>query len=101
MFNRYSNQTKKRDTVTKVRYFKPTLYPDIPERDDDIMHKVRSGERLDLLAHQYYDDVGLWWIISRANSLDPSDISLKAATTVRIPTDIGPILQELTTINSG
>ena len=101
MFNRYSKKKKKRDTVSKVRYFKPTLYPNIPERDDDIMHKVRSGERLDLLAHQYYDDVGLWWIISRANSLDPSDISLKAATTVRIPTDIGPILQELTTINSG
>ncbi|MAE85544.1 MAG: hypothetical protein CMB80_22605 [Flammeovirgaceae bacterium] len=101
MFNRYSEQTSKRDTVTKVRYYKPTLYPDIPERDDDIIHKVRSGERLDLLAHQYYNDVGLWWLISRANKLDPSDITLKAATDIRIPTHIGPILQELTATNTG
>jgi hypothetical protein len=31
------------------------------------------GDRYDLLAQQYYNDPQLWWVISRANSLQTSD----------------------------
>lgn len=99
MFNRYKDQTIKKDGKTNVRYYKPSLYPDIPESDSDIIHTVIEGERLDLLAYRFYGDVGLWWIISRANRLNPSDISLKASTEIRIPQDVGSILQDLVTVN--
>jgi|APSaa5957512535_1039671.scaffolds.fasta_scaffold01766_13 nucleoid-associated protein YgaU len=101
MFNRYHSTEIKTDKKTKSRYFKPTLYPSIPEKDSDEIYTVRYGDRLDLLAHKFYDDVGLWWVISRANNLDPSDIGIKAASTLRIPIDISQILSDLKTINSG
>lgn len=92
MFNRYKN-AKVKLSENKDRYFKPTLYPAIPERDTDIIHNVVQGERLDLLAHKYYGDVNYWWIISKANGLSPSDIGIKSSTQLRIPTDIGEVLR--------
>ena len=99
MFNRYKDARIK-VSENKDRYFKPTLYPAIPERDSDIIHNIVQGERLDLLAHKYYGDVNYWWIISKANGLDPSDIGLKSSTQLRIPTDIGDVLTEFEFMNS-
>tara|TARA_B100000287_G_C19953576_1_gene511446 strand:- start:135 stop:440 length:306 start_codon:yes stop_codon:yes gene_type:complete len=100
MFNRYSEARIKTNKNNKVKYFKPTLYPDIPEKDTDILHYVKAGERLDILAHRYYGDVGLWWVISRANRLDPSDIGLDASSTIRIPQDISEVIRAFRSINA-
>tara|TARA_A100001391_G_C5064348_1_gene276817 strand:- start:146 stop:454 length:309 start_codon:yes stop_codon:yes gene_type:complete len=100
MFNRYKEMTRKKSSTNGSPFLKPTFYPDIPERDTDIIHLVRYGERLELLAYRYYGDTALWWIISRANNLDPSDIGLKAATELRIPQDTGDILREFSAINN-
>jgi len=100
MFDRYKNARVKISKTNKVRYFKPTLYPNIPELDSDIIHNVRAGERLDILAHRYYNDVGLWWVISRANRLDPSDFGLDAASVLRIPQDIAEVLRSFRAINA-
>ena len=100
MFNRYAEARIKTSSTNQSRYFKPTLYPDIEERDSDIIHNVRAGERMDMLAHRYYDDVGLWWVISRANRLDPSDIGLKASSKLRIPIDIADVLRKFRSINA-
>ncbi|TKJ38533.1 hypothetical protein CEE37_12255 [candidate division LCP-89 bacterium B3_LCP] len=32
-----------------------------------VMHTVKAGERIDLLAHHYYNDDRLWWRIVDAN----------------------------------
>jgi len=101
MFNRYKYTYNKKDSKTGIRYKRPTLYPEIPEKDSDIIHTVVVGERLDLLAYMYYNDSGLWWIISKANSLDPSMTTPKVGTELRIPTETGEILSKLQTINSG
>jgi len=100
MFNRYAEAKIKEDTRTGSRYFKPTLYPDIPEKDSDVIHNVRAGERLDLLAYKYYNDVGLWWVISRANRLDPSQIGLEASTVLRVPTDIAEVIRSFRALNA-
>ena len=99
MYNRYKEARIKVNSDNKVRYFKPSLYQDIEEKDSDVVHVVRPGERLDLLAHRFYGDVGLWWVISRANRLDPSDVGLKAATQLRVPTDIGDVLRKYKAVN--
>ena len=101
MFNRYRYTKGKKDQKTGIRYQKPTLYPDIPESDSDNYHIVVVGERLDLLSYRYYNDSGLWWIISRANGLDPSITTPEVGTELRIPSDIGSILSKLQPINSG
>ena len=77
------------------RVFKPTIYPKIPIKDSDIFIYPKFGDRLDNLAHKYYDDVSLWWIIAKANDLDAAHIGLEADNQIRIPMDIEPILNKL------
>ena len=77
------------------RVFKPTMYPKIPIRDSDIFIYPKFGDRLDNLAHKYYNDVSLWWIIAKANNLDAAHIGLEVDNQIRIPTEIEPILNKL------
>ena len=63
-----------------------TIYDDIPLRDDDILVMSTVGDRFDLLAHQYYGDVSLWWYIAKANNMKFNNIEV--GTTIRIPASI-------------
>ena len=49
------------------RYFKYIKYPNIPLSVNDIYAVTVEGDRLDLIANQFYNDVDLWWIITTAN----------------------------------
>ena len=89
---RYTKITKNKEGK---RVFKPTMYPSIPIRDSDIFIYPRVGDRLDVLAHKYYKDVSLWWIIAKANNLDAAHIGLEVDKQIRIPTNIQPILIKL------
>ena len=57
--------TKKKPNTKK--YFKPIKYPKIPLNINDIYVITVAGDRLDLLANQFYNDTRLWWIIATAN----------------------------------
>ena len=94
MPSRYNHTTIKKNKEGK-RVFKPTMYPRIPIRDSDIFIYPRFGDRLDNLAHKYYNDVSLWWIIAKANNLDAAHIGLEVDNQIRIPTNIQPILAKL------
>lgn len=65
--DRYRN-TEKRRKDNKLVY-RSTLYQSIPVSDDDIYVITQYGDRLDLIAHQFYGDVTLWWYVARANNL--------------------------------
>jgi len=89
-----------KDTAIKLNrkkkpVFKPTMYPKIPLRDSDVFIYPKFGDRLDNLAHKYYGDVSLWWIIAKANNLDSAHIGLEVDNQIRIPTNIQPILTKL------
>ena len=101
MFNRYKHTRLKTDNKTGIQYQIPTLYPDIPEKDSDIIYYTRVGDRLDLLSYKFYNDSGMWWIISRANELDPSSVAIDPGTELRIPKDIGDVIGSLKTLNYG
>ena len=94
MPSRY-NHTKIKIREDGKRVLKPTMYPRIPIRDSDIFIYPKFGDRLDNLAHKYYGDVSLWWIIAKANNLDAAHIGLEVDKQIRIPTDIEPILIKL------
>ena len=94
MPSRYKHTVIRKNREGK-RVFKPTMYPKIPIRDSDVFLYPKFGDRLDNLAHKYYGDVSLWWIIAKANGLDAAHIGLEVDKQIRIPTDIEPILIKL------
>lgn len=77
--SRYENT---RITTKKNKnYLKTTIFDKIPKSDSDIYVTTQYGDRLDLLAHQFYGDTSLWWYIARANDLNtmiiPANIQLR------------------------
>ena len=66
-----------------IAAFRTTVYSSIPKSDDDIYVISQDGDRLDLLAHQFYGDVKLWWYIAKANNL--KFMTLPIGTRLRIP----------------
>ena len=81
--NRYANIEVLRNENQFVgtlgtEYYKNVTYPEVPANENDIWVETEFGDRLDLLANQFYGDVSLWWYIARANNL----------TTINIPQNI-------------
>ncbi len=85
----------------KNRIFKALKYPTIPLSSEDIYVTITAGDRLDLLAHQFYNDVDLWWIISSANPsvIRRDSLALEPGLEIRIPASIQFILEEFERIN--
>jgi hypothetical protein len=98
MENRYEfNSTK--TTIDGRTVFKPVIPPVIPLRDDDIYVATETGDRLDTLANQFYDDSSLWWIIASANNLHGAMFAVPDGTVLRIPQNYIQIYSAFT-INS-
>lgn len=77
------------------RFYRTTQYPYPEKRDDDIWVITQIGDRLDLLANQFYQDVSLWWIIAIANNLGTGSLVLEPGIQLRIPIKIDSILSDL------
>jgi hypothetical protein len=98
MPNRYiSIQTTKNQEGRK--YYVNNIYPDILPTGNDIYVITTLGDRLDLLAYQYYKDTSLWWIIASANALPGDSLSPPVGIQLRIPSDIQSILGTYGQIN--
>ena len=81
---RYDNNETKKLLDGRVVY-RSKIYPEIPLRDDDKYVVTQTGDRLDTLANQYYNDSTLWWIIASANNLHTASIGLEDGTVLRVP----------------
>lgn len=77
--SRYKNSRINRKN--NKSYYKTTIFDKVPVTDSDIYVITQFGDRLDLLAFEYYGDVSLWWYIARANDLNtmivPENIQLR------------------------
>jgi phage tail protein X len=84
-----------------ARYYVTNSYPEIPLNSNDIYAITDFGDRLDILANQFYGDTTLYWVIASANpDLVPNDsLSLKGGIQLRIPADINSILNNYDIIN--
>ena len=76
------------------------LLPEINRRPNDIIITARSTDRLDLLAHRFYNDRTLWWIISLANKLPGDSLFIEPGIQLFIPGNINPIIKDLQIKNS-
>jgi phage tail protein X len=84
MASRYeNNQIQKLKDGRGV--YRTRIYPNIPLSDSDMYIVTQTGDRLDTLAYQYYDDSSLWWIIATANNLHDAPFAFEDGTILRIP----------------
>ena len=67
-----------------------TRYPEIPLDVNDIYAYTTEGDRLDLLAQQFYGDISLWCIISAGNPevLSLNSLFIPVGTEIRIPSNV-------------
>ena len=84
MENRYSNIP----TILKTgkgRVYDSVLLSNVDATDSDIVVITIQGDRLDLLANEYYQDPSMWWVIALKNDMTEIDISMKEGIILRIP----------------
>ena len=96
--DRYKNSDKKKDKIGR-QYFGSIMYPKIKIRNNDIYIYAKAEDRLDLLAHKYYGDVTLWWVIAHANHIGKGTFRLEAGKQLRIPMAIQAIIDDFRKIN--
>jgi len=105
MANRYNNIPLKlsQGTLTKVptAVYQTVKYPEIPLSVNDIYAITTLGDRLDLLAQQFYGDTSLYWVIAIANpdKVGFSTLFIDEGTEIRIPSDISEIKSLYNTLN--
>jgi hypothetical protein len=98
MSSRYQDiQLKKTEDGKRVT--RSVIYPPIPKTVDDIYVLTTPGDRLDLLAHKYYKDVNMAWIIAEANGVGKGTYSIAAGTQLRIPANREEIMAEYKRLN--
>jgi nucleoid-associated protein YgaU len=91
--SRYDNYTILKTSQGKP-YIKGKMYPNIPLSESDIYVITTVGDRLDLIANQYYNDSSLWWIIAFINSnVTRGSMFPSPGTQLRIPTDINRVMR--------
>ena len=82
-FTKISKSKTTQDRPKSYSKYNTTIYQSVPERNDDIFVITTEGDRLDLLAQQFYGDQSLWWFIANANNI--STMNLPPGTSLRIP----------------
>jgi len=84
--------------VREVRRLSSVLYPNF-DTIEDTKIVSQEGDRLDLLAKEYYGDETFWFVIARSNNLGKGSMTIPPGTILRIPyytdfTGIGSLLYD-------
>lgn len=84
------------DFVTQdgVAFWDVLDLPEIVVQTDDLVYKAVTSDRIDRLAHRFYGDPVLWWVIAAANDMELLPNALYGGQTLRIPSP-RYVLQEL------
>lgn len=97
---RYQGTTILKDPTTGKRYYRATKYPQIAYSDNDIYIITVFGDRIDIIAYDYYKSVDDYWIITVANNLPGDSIFITPGTQLRIPQEINTIKQNYNRLNN-
>jgi len=81
------------------QYYLNNIYPDIPLSENDSYVISTLGDRLDLLAFDFYGDVSFWWVIASANALSGDSLYIEPGLQIRIPNNISAIINQYQLIN--
>jgi|TARA_R110000744_G_scaffold126541_2_gene232944 hypothetical protein len=104
--NRYQNIKEIRNENQFVgtigdKYYTTVFYPEVGAHESDIYVETEFGDRLDLLANQFYSDVTLYWIISIRNpeKINYGSLYLTPGSQLAIPIDISGIINSYNNLN--
>jgi nucleoid-associated protein YgaU len=81
--SRYKQTKRSTISQSQKKYYKTTIYNDVPEENSDTHWITQEGDRLDNLAFRFYGNPNLWWFIAHVNNL--KTINVPAGTSIRIP----------------
>ena len=92
MANRYevativnnSKKTESDGTVKYVRRLSSVMYPDF-KTSNDTKILSQEGDRLALLAKEFYGDERLWYVIAKPNNLGKGSLNVPAGRVITIP----------------
>jgi len=71
-----------------------TIYPKIVREPSDPIIIASSVDRLDNLAHRFYADTTMWWVIAIANELPGDSFFITPGTQLFIPKNISKIMRD-------
>ena len=93
MTSRYDNNVTLNTSQGKP-YYESKRYPVIPLSESDIYIVTTEGDRLDLIAYQYYNDSSLWWVIAFVNSnITRGSMFPTPGVQLRVPTDLSRVMR--------
>jgi hypothetical protein len=99
MINRYQSISTTKNSLTAPSFYVNAIYPDIPLSDNDSYVITTLGDRLDLMALDFYGDTGYWWVIASANSLPGDSLFPPVGMQLRLPVNLPSILTDYNQIN--
>ena len=73
--------------------------PTFPQKSTDKYIISRMGDRLDLLAREFYGNENRWWVLASANNLGKGNLNVPAGLQIRIPFPISDLKYKLEKIN--
>jgi len=81
-----SRKTEQDGTVRHIRRLETTLYPEFRTGNmTDTYIVSREGDRLDLLAKEFYGDESYWYAIARVNNIGHASLFIPPGTILTIP----------------
>ena len=98
---RYQNIPITKADVTGSTYYQTNIYPEIPPVNNDYYIVTTVGDRLDLIAYDFYQDSSLWWVIASANSLPGDSIYAPVGIQLRIPVNLQTVINVYNLANNG
>lgn len=101
MASRYQNIPITKADVTGSTYYQTNIYPEIPPVNNDYYIITTVGDRLDLIAYDFYQDSSLWWVIASANSLPGDSIYAPVGIQLRVPVNLQTVINEYNLANNG
>lgn len=99
MFTPYKYTKIKNNKLKKFEIYETTIFPEIEVGENDIYIITKDGDRLDLLAYEYYNDPTMWRIIAHANKIGRGGLDVIVGIQLRIPMDISKFNSDLKRIN--
>jgi hypothetical protein len=97
---RYQNIPVKKNSQRGSEFYSNNIYPDIPLSNDDNYVIAVLGDRLDLLAQDFYGDTSFWWVIASANALPGDSLYVEPGMQLRIPIDVASIINNYKIVNT-
>ena len=101
MASRYQNVPITKVDVTGSTYYQTNIYPEVSPVNNDYYIVTTIGDRLDLIAYDFYQDSSLWWVIASANSLPGDSIYAPVGIQLRIPVNLQTVINEYNLANNG